>query len=407
MFVNFFYALRGEGIKVSLHEYLTLLEALKISPTGYSMESFYALSKCILIKSEHEIYRFNQVFEKFFQPLSEVNISDLFSAIPDDWLKEVYKRELSAEEKDQLEKLGGLDALLERLRELLEEQNEEHHGGNKWIGTGGTSPFGHSGFHPEGMRLGNPSKNSRSGIGGGGIKKYKDLDGDSEINTRNIKVALKSLRQFIRQGPEEELDLSGTIAKTSKNAGMLNIKMQASKKNRIKVLMLMDIGGSMDEHIHTCEKLFSAAKNEFKQLEFFYFHNCPYDRLWKSNQRRFTEIFQTQELIRKYNRGYKLIFVGDAAMSPYEIYYRGGSIEHYNEEPGIYWLELLRQNYPDLIWLNPNAEYTWEMYESTELLRKFTGHRMFPLTLNGIKLGMQCLKNNKRVFREKFWSGDQ
>ncbi len=407
MFINFFYALRSEGIKVSLHEYLALLESFKMSPIGFSVQEFYGLAKSILIKSEHEIYRFNKVFESFFQRLTSIELKDLFGQIPEDWLKDVFKNELTEEEKNRIDKLGGLDALLERLRELLEEQNEAHHGGNKWIGTGGTSPFGHSGFHPEGLRVGDKSRGNRSGIGGRHAGQYKDLDGDSEINTRNIKVALKSLRQFIRQGPATELDLDGTIKKTSKNAGMLNISMQANKKNRIKVLMLMDIGGSMDEHINTCQKLFSAAKNEFKHLEFLYFHNCPYDRLWKSNHRRYQEIIPTLELIRKYNRDYKLIFVGDAAMSPYEIFYKGGSVEHFNEQPGIFWLRMLRTNYPDMIWLNPNAEYTWEMYETTEILRDFIGNRMFPLTLNGIKQGMDCLKNPKRVFKRKFWKEDQ
>ena len=407
MFVKFFYALRSEGIRVSLHEYLTLMQALKMNDTGFSMEAFYALCKSILIKSEHHIYRFNQVFHSFFQPISSINIRDLFSEIPEDWLRDLYIKELSNEEKNKLEKLGGLDALLERLKELLEEQDEAHHGGNKWIGTGGTSPFGHGGYHPEGLRIGGESRKNKSGIGGGGLGRYKDLDPDSEINTRNLKLALKILRNFVREGPEDELDIEGTINRTSRNAGMLNISMQANRKNKVRVLMLMDIGGSMDEHIHTCEKLFTAAKNEFKQLEFLYFHNCPYERLWGSNKRRFSETISTLELIRKYNREYKLIFVGDAAMSPYEIYYKGGSVEHYNELPGIHWLELLKNNYPNLIWLNPNAPYTWEFYESTEILRKFTGNRMFPLTLNGIKSGMQCLKNPKRVYKHNFWKSDQ
>jgi len=403
VFIKFFYALREEGLPVSLHEYLSLCEVLNSKPEGFPVREFYALSKSVLIKSEHYIYRFNKIFEEFFQPLTTVNINDLFGQIPEEWLDKL-KKDLGRElDLSKIEKFGGLDGLLERLKQLLEEQDEEHHGGNKWIGTGGTSPFGHGGQHPEGLHLG-PRKNSnRTGIGGRNGAQYKDLDGDTELNTRNIKVALKQLRQWIREGPETELDLDQTIKRTSQNAGRIDLAMRANKKNRIKVLVLMDIGGSMDHHIHTCERLFSAMKHEFKRLEYFYFHNCPYERLWKSNIRRYNGAISTHELLRKYNRDYKVIFVGDAAMSPYELFYKGGSVEHYNEEPGMHWLNTLSSQYSNLIWLNPNPEMEWEFYETTSIIRNFTRNRMFPLTLEGLKLGMKCLKQPNRTYTKSVW----
>lgn len=403
MFIKFFYSLREKGVMVSLHEYLDLMAILKQSNRPYSFEDFYNLSKTIFVKSENQLYRFTKVFSEFFGHLTDVNFEDLLAQIPAEWLESAYAKELSQEEKDKLEKLGGLDALMDRLKELMAEQDEEHHGGSKWIGTGGKSPFGHGGYHPEGFRIGGESAGNRTAIKVFADRTYRDLDDQSEVNTRNIKIALKYLRNYVREGAADEFDLDETIQKTSVNAGMLDIAMRPEKKNKLKVLLLMDVGGSMDDHIYTCEKLFTSMKHEFKQLEYFYFHNCVYGSLWKSNWRRHQESISTLELTRKYKKDYHLIYVGDAAMSPYEIFYKGGSVEHYNEEPGIYWLRLLRDHFPSMIWLNPNPEHSWEFYESTSILREYSENRMFPLTLEGLKLGMQCLKQPRKKYLKKTW----
>lgn len=403
MFIHFFYALRKEGISATLHEYLDLMQVLKKGNPPFGFANFYGITKAIFVKNENQLYTFNKVFSSFFEKLADVSFEDLFGNIPEEWLRDAYKKEISEAEKAKLQKLGGLDALLDRLKDLMKEQQEVHNGGNKWIGSGGTSPFGHGGYHPEGFRIGGESAGHRTAIKTYGTRNFQDFDDQSEVNTRNIKIALKYLRNCIREGAATEFDLDGTIRKTSDNAGMLDISMQPPKKNKIKVLLLMDVGGSMDDHIYTCEKLFTSIRHEFKQLEYFYFHNCVYESLWRSNARRHTERMATQDLLRKYNSDYHLIFVGDAAMSPYEIYYRGGSVEYFNEEPGIHWLRLLRQQFPSMIWLNPNAPYEWEFYESTAILREYTGNRMFPLTLAGIKDGMTCLKHPNKKYKKLNW----
>lgn len=402
MFLTFFFTLRKHGIKVSLHEYLALMDALKKQVIGYSVDEFYALSKAIFVKQESHLDRFDKVFGHYFQGLEDIPDDFFTTKIPKEWLDRFFQNELSDEEKEKIKSMGGLDELLKRFQELLEEQKEAHSGGNKWIGVGGTSPFGHSGYHPEGFRIGGEGRN-RSAIKVWDKREFRNLDDSVELNTRNIKMILKRLRILTRQGIPEELDLDGTIQKTSENAGMLDIQMQASKKNRVKVLMFFDIGGSMDGHIELVEQLFSAAKWEFKQLKFFYFHNCLYESVWEDNRRRFSNRIPTLELIQKYNSDYKVIFVGDATMSPYEIFYKGGSVEHYNDEAGIVWLRRIKEHFKHVIWINPTPEYEWAFYETIPMLREFTGKRMFPMTADGLTQAMKSLKNRKYLYTNKTW----
>lgn len=402
MFLTFFYALRQHGLSVSLHEYLMLMEGLQKEVCERTVDAFYALSKAIFVKQESQLDRFDMLFGEFFKGLEAIPDDFFTTQIPPDWLERFFKNELSAEEREQLEKLGGLDVLMERLQELLQEQKEAHSGGNKWIGTGGTSPFGHGGFNPEGFRIGGEGKNINA-IKVWNRREFRNLDDRVELNTRNIKLILKRLRILTRDGLPTELDLDTTIRKTSENAGVLDIAMQASKKNKVKVLLLMDVGGSMDEHVALCEQLFSAARWEFKHLEFFYFHNCLYESVWKNNKRRRSERTPTLELIHKFNSDYRVIIVGDAAMSPYEIYYRGGSVEHYNDEAGITWLRRLRTHFKNLVWINPLPEYEWDYYESTQMLRAFTRNRMFPMTIDGLTQAMRCLRNPKHTFNNQIW----
>ncbi|RMG27661.1 MAG: VWA domain-containing protein [Bacteroidetes bacterium] len=396
MFIPFFFDLRKHGVKTSLKEFLHLMEALKKGVTGPSIEEFYYLSRSILVKHEGQLDRFDLLFGKYFQGKTELD-EDFWANIPEEWLRAQLARALSQEDIDAIESMGGLDALMERFKQLMQEQQERHQGGNKWIGTGGTSPFGNSGFNPEGFRIG-----KRSGKHGNALKvwekrQYANLDDRVELNTRNMKMILKRLRELTREGIPNELDMKGTIRKTSENAGMLDISMIPSRKNRVKVLMLFDVGGSMDPHVELCSRLFSAARHEFKHLEYYYFHNCLYERVWKDNRRR-GERISTWDLIHKYNKDYKLIFVGDAAMSPIEIMYKGGSVEYWNEEPGMVWLQRMKAQFPHLAWINPTPAYEWRYYESTEILRKFLDFRMFPMTMEGITLAMKSLKNPKIKF---------
>ncbi|MEO0777525.1 MAG: VWA domain-containing protein [Bacteroidota bacterium] len=407
MFLDFFYQLRQQGIPVSLHEYLGLMEALQKGVIGHRVDEFYALCKAIFIKQEAHLDRFDQLFGQYFKGIESIADDVLLQKVPLDWLRKQLRRQLSEEEKAAIDKLGGLDALLDRFKALLEEQRERHAGGNKWIGTGGTSPFGAGGYHPEGFRTGSESAGNRTALKVWEQREFQNLDDQVELNTRNIKMALKRLRHFTREGLATEIDLDDTIRRTSENAGLLDITLIPSKQNRVKVLLLMDIGGSMDDHVERCARLFSAARHEFKYLEYFYFHNCVYENLWKNNHRRYHELLPTLELLHKYNRDYKLVLVGDAAMSPYEIYYRGGSVEHYNEEAGIVWLRRLRDHFPHLVWINPNAEYTWDFHESTAIIREFTANRMFPMTVDGLGRAMKCLKNPKLVYKNQVWSPDE
>lgn len=399
MFLDFFLLLRQHALPVTLPEYLTLLSALR-NVGGTSVEDFYFLSKTILVKHEQHLDLFDRLFGEYVAGKQSVP-PDALPDVPPDWLRDALKSQLTAEEKAEVEALGGLDTLWQRLRELLDEQDERHDGGNRWIGTGGTSPFGTNGFNPEGFKM-KPGDKSESGGNRTAAKiweqrAYKNLDDSVELNTRNLKMALRRLRILTREGVEDELDINGTIDGTSRNAGYLDIKMQPSRKNRVKVLILFDVGGSMDEHVELCSHLFSAARYQFKHLEFMYFHNCVYETLWKDNARR-KERVPTWEVLHKYNKDYKVIFVGDAAMSPYEITSAKGSVEHYNEEAGIVWLDRFKAQYPYLVWLNPNVAAYWQYTHSTKLIRDWSGNRMFPLTLNGLEQAMKSLKNSKVTF---------
>ncbi|RKP59318.1 vWA domain-containing protein [Pararobbsia silviterrae] len=392
MLIDFFFSLRQAKLPVSVKEYLTLVGALEREVIAPSIDEFYYLARLTLIKDEKHYDKFDQAFGAYFHGATSVLDAGLdASQIPLDWLKKRLERELSPEEKAQIEAMGGLDALLDRLKTLLDEQKERHEGGNKWIGTGGTSPFGHGGYNPEGIRIGGDAGGNRTAVKVWNARAYKDYDDDIELGTRNIKVALRRLRRFAREGAAEELDLDGTIRSTAANAGWLDLRMVPERHNTVKVLMLLDVGGSMDDHIKRTEELFSAAKTEFKHLEFFYFHNCVYDFLWKQNRRRHAERFPTWEVLHKYPSEYKLIFVGDATMGPYEILQPGGSVEYNNPEAGATWLARFTERFPHFVWLNPEPERLWEYRQSVSLIRQLMSNRMFPLTLNGLEAAMRML----------------
>jgi uncharacterized protein with von Willebrand factor type A (vWA) domain len=366
-----------------------LLEALKAQVIGPSLDEFYFLSRSTLVKDERLFDKFDKAFGAYFhgiQTLPEIDVN-----LPLDWLKRQLQREFSPEEKAAIEAMGGIDKLLERLKQLLDEQKDRHQGGNKWIGTNGTSPFGNGGFNPEGIRIGGPSAGNRTAVKVWEQRMYRDYDDQVELGTRNIKIALRRLRKFAREGAEEELDLDDTIASTARNAGYLDIKMVPERHNTIKVLMLLDVGGTMDDHIKQTEELFSAARTEFKNLEFYYFHNCVYDFVWKNNRRRHSERLMTWDLIRKFNPDWRLIFVGDATMSPYEILQPGGSVEYNNEEPGAVWLQRLAERFPKFTWLNPEPEGVWEYRQSISVIRQILSHRMYPVTMSGLERAMREL----------------
>jgi len=388
MLINFFYHLRASRLPVSINELLTLLAALKQGVIRPSIDEFYFLSRATLVKDEAHYDRFDRAFGEFFDGV-QTSIG-LAKEIPDEWFKELLEREFTPEELAKLEKLG-FERLMEEFRKRLEEQDGAHHGGNKWIGSGGTSPFGHGGRHPEGIRIGGPGKGNKSAVKVWEARAYRDYDDQVELGTRNIKVALRRLRRFAREGAELELDLHDTIESTARNAGWLDLKLVPERHNAVKVLMLLDVGGTMDEHIRRVEELFSATKAEFKHLEFYYFHNCVYERLWRNNRRRFAEKFDTVDVLRKYNPDYKLIFVGDATMSPYEILQPGGSVEHNNPEAGAIWLQRFTQHFPRHVWINPEPEGLWQYRQSISLVRQLLGDRMYPLTLDGLTRAMRML----------------
>lgn len=392
MFLDFFLLLKSHGLPVTLKEHLVLLEALDKGLAEYSVDEFYHLSKTILIKKEQHLDRFDMLFGHYFQGMDLIP-DELFREIPEDWLRKNLEKMLSEEEMAMIEAMGGLEALMERFKELLAEQQERHEGGNRWIGTGGTSPFGAYGFNPEGFRIGQEGSRMRRAVKVWDQRAFRNLDGNMELNTRNIKLALKRLRVFTREGAPDELDIDKTIRRTSDNAGLLELEMVPSKQNRVKVLLFFDIGGSMDDHVYLCEQLFSAAKHEFKNLEFYYFHNCLYEFVWKDNARRYSERIPTFELLNKYNRDYRVIVVGDASMSPYEIMYPGGSVEHYNDEAGVVWLQRLKDQYKHLIWLNPVPEELWKYTQSIGMLKDFFEDEMYPLTLEGLTKAMKSLKD--------------
>jgi uncharacterized protein with von Willebrand factor type A (vWA) domain len=387
MLIGFFFTLKDAKIPVTIKEFLMLLEALEKHLVSTSLDDFYFLARLIMVKDEAHFDKFDKAFGLYFK-----GIETLFEKnpeIPLEWLQKRMQRELSDEQKAALEKFG-YDKLMDRLNELLKEQKERHEGGNRWIGTGGTSPFGNGGTNPEGIRIGGKGGN-RTAVKVWETRSYRDYDSDRELGTRNIKIALRRLRKFARQGAEEELALDATIHATASNAGYLDIKMQPERKNNIKVLMLLDVGGTMDDHIARTEELFSAAKTEFKNMEFFYFHNCVYDYLWKNNHRRHAEKLPTWDLLRKYPPDTKLILVGDATMSPYEVLQPGGSVEYHNEEAGATWLQRLASTFPKAIWLNPEPEGVWEYRQSVAVIRELMGNRMFPVTIDGLERGMRLL----------------
>lgn len=389
MLLDFFFQLRDAKIPVSVREYLTLLEGMKAQFMTPSLDNFYHLSRLSLVKDERFFDRFDQVFGTYFKGL-EKNM-DLFAQLPKDWLEKRFNREFTPEEMAAIEAMGGLDKLMERLQELLKEQKERHEGGSKWIGSGGTSPFGNNGYNPEGVRIGQDESRNRRAVKVWDQRLYQDYDDELEIGTRNIKIALRRLRRFAREGAQDELDLDNTIESTARNAGWLDLKMRPERHNSVKVLMLLDVGGSMDDHIRRTEELFSAAKSEFKHLEFYYFHNCVYDFLWKKNHRRHSERFQTTDILRTYNSDYRLIFVGDATMSPYEILQPGGSVEYNNKEAGAVWLRRFLDRFPKAVWLNPEPEGLWQYRQSVEIIQKIMESRMHPLTVGGLETAMRYL----------------
>lgn len=394
MFLKFFFVLKSHGIPVSLREYLTLLEGLK-EGLATGVDEFYSLSRSVLVKHEEHLDTFDKLFADYVAGAAKIKEADL-TAIQEEWLRREMELNLTEEEKALIEALGGPEELAERFRQLLEEQKERHQGGNRWIGTGGTSPFGNSGFNPAGYRIGGGG-GQRQAVKVWDKREFQDLSDKEELNTRNMKMALRRLRVFTREGAEEELDLKETISRTSRNAGFLDIQMVPEKKNNVKVLMLFDIGGSMDDHVRICSKLFSAAKYEFKHLEFYYFHNCLYERLWKDNRRRWTNLTSTFEVMNKFNSDYRLIMVGDASMSPYEVMYPGGSVEHHNEEAGTVWMQRITEKFKHHVWINPCPEESWDYYESTRILKDCVNDRMFPLTIEGISKAMKKLKQPHRV----------
>lgn len=389
MLIDFFNTLRRAQIPVSLNELLVLLEALKQRVAFCSIDDFYLLARVCLIKDEKHFDRFDRAFGHYFKGVEALNLFP-DNVIPEDWLAAEFLKHLSDEEKAQIEALGGLDKLLETLKERLEEQEKRHAGGNKWIGTGGTSPFGHSGYNPEGVRIGGQSRHKRA-VKVWEKREFKNLDDSVELGTRNIKVALRKLRKFARTGSANELDLPDTIKSTADNAGLLDIKMVPERHNAAKVLLFLDIGGSMDPYIHLCEQLFSAARSEFKHLEYFYFHNMVYEKLWRDNSRRFDDTVSTLDVLHTYGKDYRVIFVGDAAMSPYELFHRYGSVEHMNEEAGQVWMQRILEVWERAIWLNPTQERYWQYTHTTGAIQEIMEGHMYPLTLAGLEAGIRHL----------------
>jgi len=389
MLVNFFYGLRKASVPVSIKELLVLLEALQEHLAFGSIDEFYLLARTILIKDEKHFDKFDRAFGAYFKGLE--NVDDIIDAlIPDDWLRAEFLKQLSEEDKAKIESLGGLDKLIEEFKKRLEEQQKRHQGGNKWIGTGGTSPFGHSGYNPEGIRVGGEGGNKRA-TKVWEQRQYKNLDDSVELGTRNIKMALRKLRKFARTGAAEELDLDDTISSTARNAGFLDIKMVAERHNAVKVLLFFDVGGSMDPFVKVCEEIFSACRTEFKHLEYFYFHNFIYENLWKDNHRRNHDTTALLDVLHTYSSDYKVIFVGDASMAPYEISSQYGSVEHMNEEPGYKWMQRVTETYNKVVWLNPTPEKYWNYTQTIDATEKLVDGHMYPLSLEGLDRAIKYL----------------
>ena len=390
MLIPFFFKLRESGVPVSITEFLMLLQALQAQLAQSSAENFYFLARSCLVKDERHFDRFDRAFATHFKGAEEL-FERLLDRIPQEWLRRTAELALSEEEKAKIAALGGWDKLLETLKQRLQEQNERHQGGSRWIGTGGTSPFGAYGYNPEGIRIGQNESRQRRAVKVWERREFRNLDDTVELGTRNIKIALRKLRRFAREGAPEQLDLDGTIDSTARNAGLLDLKFVPERHNAIKVLLFLDVGGSMDDHVRICEELFSAARAEFKHLEYFYFHNFVYDSLWQDNRRRQVEKIPTLEVMRTYGHDYKVIFVGDATMSPYEIMQPGGSIEHWNAEPGASWMRRLTRTWPHHVWLNPEPQQRWEYTPSVQITRELIENRMFPLTLGGLDEAIKAL----------------
>jgi uncharacterized protein with von Willebrand factor type A (vWA) domain len=388
---GFFLHLKSARLPVSTREFLTLLEALQARVVSLSLDDFYVLARTTLIKDETQFDRYDLAFASYFRNAS--SLIDVRTGIPEDWLRREFDRLLSDEDRRRVEALGGWDKLMQTFRERLAEQKERHAGGSKWIGTGGTSPFGAYGYNPEGIRVGQEGSGSKSAVKVWDERSFRNLDGDVELNTRNIKVALRRLRRFAREGVPEELDLEGTIEGTARNAGWLDLRLVPERRNRVKVLLFLDVGGSMDPHVRDCEELFSAARTEFRHLESFYFHNCVYDHVWRDKHRRRHERVATYDILHKYGPDWKAIFVGDAAMSPYELLQAGGSVETMNEEPGVVWLRRFAEHFRRVIWWNPEPPRAWEYTRSTQIVLQAIGAHMFPLTLDGIAEGIDALRH--------------
>ena len=389
MFVEFFQTLRRHGLKTSITEWLDLLAAMKANLAFADVDQFYHLSRLILVKDESYYDKFDRAFSEYVEKVAKTDVAD---KIPNDWLENALKRELSEEEKQKVQQLGSLEELIKTFHERLKEQQKRHQGGSKWIGTGGTSPFGAYGYHPGGIRIGQDGNRNRSASKVWDKREFKDLDKSARLEQRGFQVALRKLRQFARTGAASELDLDVTIAATSRKGGLLDLKWRAERHNAVKIILLLDVGGSMDDYIYQCEQLFTALKSEFKHLELFYFHNCVYEGVWRANSRRREEQIPTQQLIQTYGEDYKLLFVGDATMGPYEIAYPGGSVEHWNEEPGQAWLERLTRHFDKVAWLNPQPKQYWQYYMSVRMINDLMAGRMYPLTIEGLEEAMEKLR---------------
>lgn len=382
MFIDFFLALKKHQVPCSLRELLDLIALLNKGVIFADVDDFYNLAKIVMVKDEIHYDKYDRAFAEYFKGIEQIDIFDRL--LPEDWLRKEFEKNLSLEEKEKLKSLGGLEELMKALKERLEEQKKRHAGGSKWVGTGGTSPFGAYGYNPEGIRVGQDKNRNNSAVKVWDKREFKNFDQDRELGSRNIKLALKKLRKFARTGASEKLDINTTIISTAKNGGLLDVHMEPERHNAVKVLMFFDIGGSMDEYIHTCEELFSAAHSEFKYLEFFYFHNCVYEKVWRDNARRYTETIDIEEIIRTFGSDYKVIFVGDATMGPYEIIAPGGSVEHWNEKPGSDYMNRITSHFTKVAWLNPQPEPQWSYYQSISLINQLIDSKMFPLTVDGI-----------------------
>ena len=390
MFIGFLHQLKEAGVPVSIREYLDFLSGLDKGITNLNTNSFYHFARASLVKDERHYDRFDRTFSEFFEGALK-NGGEILNNIPEEWIKDALQKNLTEEDKEKIESLGGWDKLLETLKERLEEQKKRHQGGNKWIGTGGTSPFGSGGYNPEGIRIGNEGKRQGRAVKVWEKRLWTNFDDKKTLGIRDIRVAVRRLRHFARTGTPDEFDLNGTISATANNGGYLDVKMMPERKNRVKLLLFLDVGGSMDPYIQACEELFSASKSEFKDLEHFYFHNCPYEILWKNNPRSSEDIISTWDIIRKYGSDYRVLFVGDASMSPYEVAYAGGSIEHWNEEAGSVWLERITSHFDSVAWLNPETKKIWNSSASNKMIREIFEEKMYEMNLSGIEEAMKAL----------------